>query len=230
MSATTAGVKRFRLSPHYCAGPVLRMNERKEIMSRSSLRHLFVLAAAAFIVAPAMALTVVTTSAPAVNYVFSPTGIIYPTDMSTPILNGGFIQSRVFQGQAGSPAAGKWVYEYRVDLRNAVGILSVPYVTDVAVPFGTVRSYDYNFDGNANDQVFVITSGGLGTIGLQSSTQWWGFAFFKFTSPVWAGGSPGTGQSSYFWGLVSDHPPAVKTGYVYTDGPTLSVNVFAPNL
>ena len=44
--------------------------------------------------------------------------------LGSQFFNGGFVQSRVFQGQAGSPAAGKWVYEYRVSLTNSVGILN----------------------------------------------------------------------------------------------------------
>ena len=43
--------------------------------------------------------------------------------MTSPLLNGGFLQSRIFQGEAGSPAAGKWVYEYRLDLRCAMSAL-----------------------------------------------------------------------------------------------------------
>ncbi len=77
--------------------------------------------AALTMAAPAMAaLNVVNTSAPQVNYVFSTDGSVTVTDMASPLLNGGFLQSRIFQGEAGSPAAGKWVYEYRLDLRCAM--------------------------------------------------------------------------------------------------------------
>ena len=39
---------------------------------------------------------------------------------------------------------------------------------------GLVLSYDYNFDNAATDQVFVVTAGGLGTIGLQSANYAFG--------------------------------------------------------
>lgn len=195
-----------------------------------ALRGMVVLVVLTAFAAPLMALNVVNTSAPAVNYVFSPTGSVSVTDMTSPVLTNGFLQSRIFQGQPGSPAAGKWVYEYRLDLRNVVGILSIPYVTDVAIPFGTPRSYDYNFDGNATDQVFVISSGGMGTKGLSGATTWGSYIFFTFAGNVYGGGSPGNGESSYFWGVVSDYAPVVKTGYVYHDSGYQTVSVYAPNI
>jgi len=197
-------------------------------MNRLSRLALVTLTLAALAV-PAGALTVVNTSAPLVNCAFSPTCSVVVTDMASPILNGGFVQSRIFQGQAGTQTAGKWIYEYRIDLRNAVGIVNVPYVTSMSMNFGTLESHDYNFDGIYTDQVFVVTSGGLGTIGLSSSSWFWNFAGFNFSSAIYAGGSPGQGESSYFFGLVSPYPPHTINATVQTDSGSLSVPVYAPN-
>ena len=180
------------------------------------------IAASTMAAVPAMALNVVTTSAPQVNYVFSTDGTVTVTDMSSPIFGGGFLQSRIFQGEPGSPAAGKWVYEYRLDLRNAQSITDVPYATSVGLSTGPVLSYDYNFNNVATDQVFVVTAGGLGTIGLQSANYAFGYTTFKFSTAVWAG------DTSYFWGYVSSAPPQVVTATVATSHGNVQLNAYAP--
>jgi hypothetical protein len=174
------------------------------------------------------ALNVVTTSAPQINCVFSTTCSVTVTDLSSPIFNGGFVQSRIYQGQPGSPAAGKWVYEYRVSLTNSIGILNQNYVTQLVVPFGTVLSYDYNFNGVATDQVFVVTQGGLGNIGLSSAGYFWGIVGFNFASPIYEGNNQMPGDSSYFIGIVSPYPPHVVTGNLATSAGTINVSVYAP--
>ena len=178
--------------------------------------------AASAMVRPAMALNVVTTSAPQVNYVFSTDGTVTVTDMSSAIFGGGFLQSRIFQGEPGSPAAGKWVYEYRLDLRNAQSITNVPYATSVGLSSGPVLIYDYNFNNVATDQVFVVTAGGLGTIGLSSANYSFGYTTFNFSSPVWPG------DTSYFWGYVSSAPPQVVTATVATSNGNIQLNAYAP--
>lgn len=197
-----------------------------------SVSRLLVLSlCAAALAVPAFAgLNVVTTSAPQINCVFSTTCSVTVTDMASPIFNGGFVQSRVFQGQPGSPAAGKWVYEYRVDLTNSVGILSVSYVTQLIVPFGATLSYDYNFDANATDQVFVVTHGGLGTIGLSSAGTFFGLVGLNYASPIYEGTGSTPGQTSYFVGMVSQYPPHVVNGTLSTSAGSISVPIYAPTL
>jgi hypothetical protein len=185
---------------------------------------------------PAFGYTIVNTSAPQINCVFttaSPCSITV-TDMVSYLPNGGRIQSRVFQGQPGSTAAGKWVYEYRMDMSQVGGIGYPPYISSMSISgWGPVLSYDYNFDGTWTDQVFQITSGGIGTKGLASCYAFWGVTFFNLSSPVYAGNYPGNGESSYFFGLVSNYAPTTKTAVVQIDdiaGGSASVNVYAPNV
>ncbi len=103
-----------------------------------------------------------------------------------------------------STAAGEWVYRYRLDMSQVAGITYIPYVDEIAMSsFGPVLQYDYNFDGTATDQVFYSTSG-LGSKGISSSFVFWGWTYFVFSSPIEAGSYPGGGESSYFFGLVSD--------------------------
>src|SRR6266851_831504 len=118
------------------------------------------------IVVAAAPLKVVNVSAPAINCVFNPPCTVLVNDTSDNITlsagGTGFLQSRTFTGKPDSPAAGLYAYEYRIDLRNAVGATAISCIDSVTFDFGTVVStLDYNGDGKG-DQVFVVTSGGIG--------------------------------------------------------------------
>ena len=117
----------------------------------------------------AIPLKVVNVSAPAINCVFNPTCTVTVNDTSDniPMSTGGtgFLQSRTYIGAPGSPAAGLFAYEYRIDLRNAVGAVAISCIDSMTISFGPVVS-SLNFGGSAApDQVFVVTGGGIGTIG-----------------------------------------------------------------
>ncbi|HDO23020.1 MAG TPA: hypothetical protein ENG86_09280 [Nitrospirae bacterium] len=118
-------------------------------------------------------------------------------------------------GKPGAPANGLYAYEYRIDLRNALGTTYVPCISSMTIEFGPVVStLDYNGDGEIGDQVYVVTSGGIGSIGLASAEKDNDKITFTFSSPVCAGGSPGTGQSTFFFGLVSTKQPKSVTATV----------------
>ncbi|MFN8012318.1 MAG: hypothetical protein U0P81_13190 [Holophagaceae bacterium] len=179
---------------------------------------------------PALAggpLKVVTVAAPAINCVFNPSCTVMVTDStsSLPVGNGaGFLQSRSYRGKAGAPGAGFWAVLYRVDLRNAVVAPRAPNgLVSLTVRTGPVAGgLDYNKDGSP-DQVFVVTQGGLGTVGLASAVQDdAGNTTFTFASPVTAGTAPGLGKSSFFFGFASALPPAAASATVLDQGSTAS--------
>ncbi len=62
--------------------------------------------------------------------------------------------------------------------------------------------------------MYVVTSGGLGSIGLSSAEKENNKITFTFSSPVCAGGHPGGGQSTFFFGLVSTQQPKNVTATV----------------
>lgn len=195
-----------------------------------SLRIVSLLVLTLALSVPAMAYTIVNTSAPAINCVFSTTCSIAVTDLGSDMANGGRIQSRIFQGQPGSPAAGKYVYEYRINMSNAVGVVSIPYANALWISnWGPVLSYDYNFDSVLPDHVFVVTAGGIGTKKPTVASTSGTWTYFQFQNAVYGGSFAGDGESSYFFGLVSNYPPVVKTGWVYTDAGWDTVSVYAPN-
>ena len=184
-------------------------------------------------VVEAAPLKVVNVSAPAINCVFNPSCTVVVNDTSDNILMStggtGFLQSRTYKGAAGSPAAGLFAYEYRIDLRNAVGATAISCIDWMTISFGPVVGY-LNYGGDAKpDQVFVVTGGGIGTIGLASAVQTGSVIKFKFASPVCEGGSPGKGDSSFFWGLVSKQPPKSVTATLHeTGGATHVVKARSP--
>src|SRR5262249_52492027 len=74
-----------------------------------------------------------------------------------------FLQSRTFSGAAGTPAAGKAGYMYRISLTQAAG--SADCLGGLVLNFGPAFKLPYA--PNKVADVFVITSGGLGSIGLR---------------------------------------------------------------
>ena len=186
-------------------------------------------------VAGAAPLTVVKVAAPDVNCVFETDCTVVVTDsvgnIALPNITGlARLQSRTFVGQAGAPGAGKTAYEYRVDLTQATAIGDVACVTALEVDFGPVTKLQYNKVGPADD-VFVVTKGGLGTIGLASAEQNRNIITFTFNQPVCAADSSGPGQTSFFFGLASIHPPKSIAASVESPGvfPDLVVKARAPN-
>lgn len=170
-------------------------------------------------------LSVVNVGAPAVNCVFNTTCTVTVTDTVGSIPVPGIagtarLQSRTYTGAAGAPGAGKTAYVYRLDLTDAAGIVNIPCVSALEVDFGPLSKLDYNTDGSADD-VFVVTSGGLGTVGLASADKSGNVVTFTLARPVCAGSSPGRGETSYFFGLAAATAPQAVTAQVQVSGGAL---------
>lgn len=151
--------------------------------------------------AQAAPLTVVNVNAPAVNCVFSTNCINVVTDSVgnfTPLggLGKAFLQSRTTPGIAPAPAGGKMAYEYRVDMTQVKSVGAVACVTKMDISFGPVVKEPYP-PGPLTD-MFVTTSGGLGSVGIASATQAGSMITFNFGA-----GGVCPGQTSYFFGLTS---------------------------
>lgn len=168
--------------------------------------------------AKAAPLKIVNVTAPAINCVFSTSCSVRVKDTKEdfPLSTGGkgILRARTFKGANGSPAEGLFAYEYRLDLTDAVG--TKPSCVDwISLSFGPVVS-TLDFGGPARpDQVFVITSGGTGSIGLASANQTRDTIRFTFRSPVCSGTEKGKGASTYFWGLVSASDPENITALIH---------------
>jgi hypothetical protein len=185
-----------------------------------SVAATFVVAAAA----QAAPLSFVNVAAPDINCVFNTACSVTVTDsVGTITVPPGLwsgtarLQSRTFPGAPGAPGAGKTAYEFRVDLTQVVSDGEVPCVTDIAVDFGAVTKLQYNKAGPLDD-VYVVNKGGLGTVGLYAVEQTGNVITFTFNQPVCAGPTPGSGHTSYFFGLASEYAPRAITAHVSVPG------------
>jgi hypothetical protein len=173
-----------------------------------TMRWAGALALATTALAQAAPLTIVEVKAPDVNCVFNASCSVTVSDTTGTLpLNFAagtpFLQSRTFTGAAGTPAAGLTAYEYRVDLRSASG--AVECLGGLVVDFGPVKALPYKAGTTAH--IYVVTQGGLGSIGVKSAEQDGNVIEFTFGQPLCVGNGPNSGPSTFFFGLASAKPP-----------------------
>ncbi len=164
-------------------------------------------------------LDIVSVSAPAINCIFDLDCTITVTDTADHFTLAGtagdaFLQSRTFPaGEPGTVAEGLYAYLYRIDLRDLAGITHIPCVTSFSIEFGPVVPLNYDGIGVADD-VFVVTAGGLGTVGPVLADQVGDAITFTFDPAVCPGSFPGDGETTFFFGLTSVNPPRFVTAQV----------------
>lgn len=202
-----------------------------------SVRKILLLLLAGFTLGPtawAAPLEIVEIAAPSINCIFDSDCRLTVSDFTAPItLPGtsgeGFLQSRTGPpGEAGTVGEDLTPFEYRVDLRQMAGVTAGPCITELSVDFGPFQPLDYDGDGNAED-VFVVTRGGLGSVGLASAEQLGDRIAFRFDPAVCTGSRPGTGESTFFFGLAAQGPAqAVKAQATVSLGGVLDLEARAP--
>lgn len=179
-------------------------------------------------------LTIVNVNSPAVNCVFNPACTVVVTDSLgtfVPPGDGGMgrLQSRTYVGAPGAPAAGLTAYVYRVDMTSATSgtANAVNCVRQLILDIGPVARLPYlaatAAHGPISADVFVVTSGGLGTIGLSSAAQVGNMVAFNFTTPICPRPLIATavipGKTSFFFGLAAKTAPKPSVAkLVYTLG------------
>jgi hypothetical protein len=204
------------------------------------MRHMcFALAALSTLLggAPTVAakpLKIVTVSAPAINCVFNPTCKLTVTDSSgnldMPFLatpGTAWLQSRTFAGEPGTPGAGLTAYEYRLSMTQAAGFSDC--VLGLVLDFGPVKQLPYT-TGTLSD-VYVVTGGGVGTVGLKSADQEGNIITFEFDKPVCVPPVPSSTATTFFFGLASSQAPkAISAGLFAPGRPRYyAVDARAPN-
>jgi hypothetical protein len=175
-----------------------------------------VIAAAAVLAlgdAQAATLKVVTVAAPAINCVFDASCKVVVTDnvgnlTFTPLGAGARLQSRTFAAKAGTPGAGTTAYLYRVDLTQGAGFTEC--TVGLVVNFGPVTKLPYV--ANTPADVFVVTQGGLGTVGVKSAEQDGDVITFTFDKYLCAG------QTSFFFGMAAAKAPMTNAATLYGFG------------
>lgn len=129
---------------------------------------------------------------------------------------GGFLQSRRFPvGQAGTVGEGLHPYLYRVDLRGAVGVLSLDCVTRIDIPFGKIMPLDYDGDGTAEDIGELNPNTSIGNVHIASAEQLDDTVRIHFAgSGVCQGAFSGGGDSSFFFVMASQSDTRFDTSEV----------------
>jgi len=159
--------------------------------------------------AHAQSLKVVEVNAPAINCVFAPSCTITVSDTSgnllLPTLTPGtaWLQSRTFTGQAGTPGAGTTGYEYRLSMTQTSA--TAECVTGLTLNFGPSKQLPYK--DNALADVYVVTAGGLGTIGIKSAERFGDVIVFEFKAALCADGPPDIKRTTFFFGLAAAAAP-----------------------
>jgi len=158
-------------------------------------------------------LTVVNVNAPAVNCVFDASCKVIVSDnvgsLQFSALGGGArLQSRTFAAKPGTPGAGNTAYLYRVDLTQ--GEKWTDCVAGMVINFGPITKLTY--PQNAPGHVFVITTGGVGSVGISAAVQDGDVITFSFSKYLC------TGQTSFFFGLAAPKTPKTGTATLYGIG------------
>ena len=199
--------------------------------------YLYATIATAFLAASAPAsagmLNVVTVDAPTVNCVFAANCTVTVTDSvgQLPLANldvkdTAWLQSRTFTGAAGTPGAGKTAYEYRLDMTQASG--SLECIGGIVINFGPISQLPYK--NNQPADAYVVTQGGLGTIGLASAEQDGDVITFNFSKFICASEPANAANTTFFFGLASVNPPVAISAGVFATGnpPFFSIPARAP--
>jgi len=158
--------------------------------------------------AHAQLLKVVEVNAPKVNCVFQTDCVIPVTDttgnISFPFLAPGtaWLQSRTFAGEAGAPGAGTTGYEYRVSMTQASG---PGCISGFTLNFGPLKQLPYL--NNQLADIYVVTTGGLGTISLAKAERFGDAIEFTFTKAVCADGPADVKKTTFFFGLAATAAP-----------------------
>src|SRR5262245_9480765 len=207
---------------------------------RAKMRTLRVVAGAAaalvlgVLAAQAQPLTVVEVNAPAVNCVFHPActitvsytvGFIPLPYLAAP--KPAFLQSRTFSGAPGTPAAGKAGHMYRISLTQAAG--SADCLGGLVLNFGPAFKLPYA--PNKVADVFVITSGSLGSIWLKSAERFGVVIVFELAKMLCLDRGPNLANTTFFFGLAADMPAMAISAQIFGSGspPLYSVDARVPS-
>jgi hypothetical protein len=129
------------------------------------------------------------------------------TDIPLPGINGkAVLQSRVIRAAAGSRAEGRFAYQYRIDLSNAITFVDSTCVTNLSVKFGPIEKLPYA--PNSLRDVYEIKQGvPPNQVGFSSAVQTGDLVTFTFERLICAADGKAPGDTSFAFGLASRDSP-----------------------
>lgn len=172
--------------------------------------------------ADAQILKVVEVGAPAINCVFHTSCTVTVDDTTgnilLPTIGAGtaWLQSRTFTGETGTLGAGTTAYLYRVSLTEASGISDC--LVAFALNFGPHIPLPYA--NNQNADVYVITTGALGTIGLAQAERFGDVIEFTLAKALCVDGPSNLENTTFFIGLAGAAAPMHVNATVAATGAT----------
>jgi hypothetical protein len=195
-------------------------NPKEEAMFGKSILSGAIAALAIPCGAQAQLLKVVEVNAPKLNCVFQTDckipAIDSTSNISLPYLAApgtAWVQSSTFAGEAGAPGAGTTGYMYRLSMTEASGS---GCILGFNLNFGPHKQLPYA--NNELADVYVITTGGMGTIGLKSAERNGDMIAFTLASPLCADGPPNLKKTTFFFGLAATAEPMHVSANVYGNG------------
>ncbi|MBV8837532.1 MAG: hypothetical protein JO000_13405, partial [Alphaproteobacteria bacterium] len=109
-----------------------------------------------------------------------------------------------FQSDGAAPAgAGVTGYEYRISLTQAAGVTDC--MTGFTINFGPHKPLPYT--NNQLADVYVITTGGLGTIKLSGAHRFGDVIEFTLAKPLCVDGPANVANTTFFIGLAATAAP-----------------------
>jgi hypothetical protein len=172
-------------------------------------------------------LRIVNVSSPEINRIFSLSSTVTVNDNVAPLAILGGIGEGFFQSRYGSPGEevttgdGMTTYLYRINLSEVVGDVGVK-----SLDLGFVSPATLNLSEagvNTDGEIFVITHGGLGTIGPTEAKIIDNRLKLIFDTPLLAGGD------SFFFGFASlERPGLTRAIIVDLVGNSYEIDIIAP--
>jgi hypothetical protein len=116
---------------------------------------------------------------------------------------------------------------YRISLTQAAG--SGDCLGGLVLNFGPALKLPYA--PNKVADVFVITSGGLGSIGLKSAERFGEVIVFELAKMLCLDGGPNLANTTFFFGLAADTPAMATSAQIFGSGnpPLYSVDARVPS-
>lgn len=161
--------------------------------------------------ASAAPLRVVNVDASSVLCVFNATCLVTATDTTglyppaTGYSGHPKLITRTFEGAPGSQAEGLTAYLYRVDFSKAHAETDVNCAINLRIKVPGLTRLKY--DGETRADVFVVSTGGAGDVGISSADRVGSTVTLTFTSEVCPNGGFTANRSSFFIGMASSFAP-----------------------
>jgi hypothetical protein len=129
-----------------------------------------------------------------------------------------------------------------ITVSDSVGFIPLPYLVAPKTAFLQSRTFSgaagtpaagkagYMYPNKVAD-VFVITSGGLGSVGVKSAERFGEVIVFDLAKPLCLDGGPNLANTTFFFGLAADTPAMATSAQIFSSGnpPLYSVDARVPS-